>query len=215
MGSYYLTVDNKKKADSLFNIIYVNYKNERVVNAAANKLNKPLIDLDYDPAEEKYLEAESLMLLEDYAGAINGFYNVHKTYPGSPFAPKALYTCGWILENELFLLDSAATYYDSLIVNYPSSEYVRIIAPKVTMYKQELRRRELALQDSLYTLENGLDSLATDSALVQIEKTYKDTIEVAFDDGTENGIKQDEQVTTETSEIPVIKEPVWNPRRRR
>lgn len=215
MGSYYLTVDNKKKADSLFNIIYVNYKNERVVNAAANKLNKPLIDLDYDPAEEKYLEAESLMLLEDYAGAINGFYNVHKTYPGSPFAPKALYTCGWILENELFLLDSAATYYDSLIVNYPSSEYVRIIAPKVTMYKQELRRRELALQDSLYTLENGLDSLATDSALVQIEKTYKDTIEVAFDDGTENGIKQDEQVATETSEIPVIKEPVWNPRRRR
>ncbi len=215
MGSYYLTVDNKKKADSLFNIIYVNYKNERVVNAAANKLNKPLFDLDYDPAEEKYLEAESLMLLEDYAGAINGFYNVHKTYPGSPFAPKALYTCGWILENELFLLDSAATYYDSLIVNYPASEYVRTIAPKVTMYKQELRRRELALQDSLYTLENGLDSLATDSALVQIEKTYKDTIEVAFDDGTENGIKQDEQVTTETSEIPVIKEPVWNPRRRR
>ncbi|MEE9450765.1 MAG: hypothetical protein V3V72_11995, partial [Ignavibacteriaceae bacterium] len=59
------------------------------------------------------------------------------------------------------------------------------------------------------------DSLATDSALVQIEKTYKDTIEVAFDDGTENGIKQDEQVTTETIEIPVIKEPVWNPRRRR
>ena len=81
-----------------------------MVNAAANKLNKTLIDLDYDPAEEKYIEAESLMLLEDYAGAINGFYIVHKTYPGSPFAPKALYTCGWILENELFLLDSAATY---------------------------------------------------------------------------------------------------------
>ncbi len=116
MGSYYLTVDNKKRADSLFNIIYDNYKNESVVNAAANKLNKPLIDLDYDPAEEKYLEAESMMLLENYPGAINGFYNVHLKYPGSPFAPKALYTCGWILENELFLLDSAATYYDSLVV---------------------------------------------------------------------------------------------------
>jgi len=139
----------------------------------------------------------------------------HKTYPGSPFASKALYTCGWILENELFLLDSAATYYDSLVVNYPASEYVRIIAPKLTMYKQELRRQELALQDSLFALENGLDSLATDTTLVQLEETFQDTIEVAFDDGTQNEIEQDEQVTTETIEIPVIKEPVWNPRRRR
>jgi len=215
MGSYYLTVDNKKRADSLFNIIYENYKNERIVNAAANKINKPLIDLDYDPAEEKYFEAESLMLLEDYAGAISGFYNVHITYPGSPFAPKALYTCGWILENELLLLDSAAAYYDSLIANYPTSEYVRIIAPKLTMYKQDLRKKELALQDSLYALENGLDSLATDSILVQVEETYQDTIEVAFDDETQSEIKEDEQVITETSEIPVIKEPIWNPRRRR
>ena len=215
MGSYYLTLDNKKRADSLFNIIYDNYKNEPVVNAAANKLNKTLIDLDYDPAEEKYIEAESLMLLEDYAAAINGFYKVHKTYPASPFAPKALYTCGWILENELFLLDSASTYYDSLVVHYPASEYVRIIAPKLTMYKQELRRQELALQDSLYALENELDSLATDSTLVQIEETYQDTIEVAFDDETQDEIVEDEQVTIETSEIPVIKEPMWNPRRRR
>jgi len=215
MGSYYLTVDNKKRADSLFNIIYDNYKNESVVNAAANKLNKPLIDLDYDPAEEKYLEAESMMLFENYPGAINGFYKVHITYPGSPFAPKALYTCGWILENELFLLDSAATYYDSLVVHYPTSEYVRIIAPKLTIYKQELRRQELALQDSLYALEQSLDSLATDSILVQVEETFQDTIEVAFDDGTLDEIKQDEQVTTETSEIQVNKEPVWNPRRRR
>jgi len=215
MGSYYLTVDNKKRADSLFNIIYDNYKNERIVNAAADKINKPLIDLDYDPAEEKYFEAESLMLLEDYRGAINGFYNVHITYPGSPFTPKALYTCGWILENELFLLDSAAVFYDSLIVNYPTSEYVRIVAPKVTMYKQDLRKQELALLDSLNALELSLDSLATDSIIVQVEETFKDTIEVAFDDETQNELKQDEQVVTETSELPITKEPVWNPRRRR
>ncbi len=109
----------------------------------------------------------------------------------------------------------AAAYYDSLIVHYPASEYVRIVAPKVTMYKQELRRQELALQDSLFALENGLDSLATDSILVQIEETYQDTLEVAFDDGTQDEIVEDEQVTIETNEIPVIKEPVWNPRRRR
>ena len=129
--------------------------------------------------------------------------------------PKALYTCGWILENELFLLDSAATYYDSLVVHYPTSEYVKIIAPKLTIYKQELRRQELELQDSLFAVDQTLDSLATDSTLVQVAETFQDTIEVAFDDRTLNEIKQNEQVTTESGEIRVNKEPVWNPRRRR
>ena len=73
----------------------------------------------------------------------------------------------------------------------------------------------MALQDSLYAMEQTLDSLATDSTLVQVEETFQDTIEVAFDDRTLNEIKQDEQVTTENSEVQVNKEPVWNPRRRR
>ncbi|MCH6574816.1 MAG: tetratricopeptide repeat protein [Bacteroidetes bacterium] len=41
LGSYYLTIDDKERADSLFNIIYENYRNECIVNAAANKLDKP------------------------------------------------------------------------------------------------------------------------------------------------------------------------------
>ncbi|MBT8386678.1 MAG: hypothetical protein KJO12_04650, partial [Ignavibacteria bacterium] len=60
-----------------------------------------------------------------------------------------------------------------------------------------------------------LDSLATDSTLVQVEETFQDTIQVAFNDTIQNEIKQDEQVTTESGEIRVNKEPVWNPRRRR
>ena len=42
LGSYYLTIDEKQKADSLFEIIYNDYKNRSIVNAAADKLNKPL-----------------------------------------------------------------------------------------------------------------------------------------------------------------------------
>ncbi len=215
MGSYYLTMDNQKRADSLFTIIYDDYKNESIVNAAANKLNKPLIDLDYDPAREDFIEAESLLLLKEYAGAINGFYNVHKLYPNSTYAPKALYTCGWILENELFLLDSAAAYYDSLVTNYPASEYVKIIAPKLTTYKQELRKQELALQDSLIAIENPSDSLTTDSVFISIDESIPDSIIVAMDEEAENVLEEDEEEKIELSNIPVVKEPVWNPRRRR
>ena len=76
MGSYYLTVDNQKSADSLFNIIYDNYKNESIVNAAAAKLNKPFIDLNYDPAMEKYKEAEEYLLAGDYYSAIDKFNDI-------------------------------------------------------------------------------------------------------------------------------------------
>ncbi len=62
LGSYYLTVNNKEKADSLFRIIYDNYKDRSIVNAAANKLNLPLINLNFDPAKDQYASAEDLML---------------------------------------------------------------------------------------------------------------------------------------------------------
>ena len=100
MGSYYLTVDDKRRADSLFNIIYENYRNESIVNAAADKLNKPFIDLNYNPALDKYSENESLMLAGAFIEAVDGFFSIYKNYPESDVAPKALYTSGWIYENE-------------------------------------------------------------------------------------------------------------------
>lgn len=212
MGSYYLTIENKNRADSLFNVIYDNYKNESIVNAAADKLNKPYIDLDYDPARDKYAEVEKQMLEGNYAGAINGFYNIFLTYPSSPLAAKSLYSCGWILENELYLLDSASVIYDTLIANYPTSEYVRMVAPKLSLYKQEKRKEQLALKDSLNGELVLSDSLGTDSLLIQ--KAFlpqEDSVEVAVTEQQQGTTEK----TEEKKEVHVTKEPVWNPRRRR
>jgi len=71
LGSYYLTIDNKERADSLFNIIYENYRNESIVNAAADKLNKPFIDLNFDPAKDDYENAELVMQNENYRDALD------------------------------------------------------------------------------------------------------------------------------------------------
>lgn len=125
MGSYYLTEDNQKSADSLFNIIYDNYKNESIVNAAAVKLNKPLIDLKYDPAVNEYKLAEEFLLAGDYYSAINKLKEIPELYPNSDIAPKAIYASGWIEENELKDYPAAVTAYDTLISKYPASEYVR------------------------------------------------------------------------------------------
>jgi len=136
LGSYYLSIEERAKADSLFNLIYDNYKTESIVNAAANKLNKPLINLEFDPAKDLYSEAENEMIKKDFNTSLSKFYRIYREYPGSPVAPKALFASGWILENELNMNDSAAIFYDTLSVLYPQSEFTVKIRPKLTLYKQ-------------------------------------------------------------------------------
>ena len=215
MGSYYLTVENQKSADSLFNIIYDNYKDESVVNAAAAKLNKPFIDLNYDPAMEDYKKAEEYLLAEDYYAAIDKFKDIPNLYPKSSVAPKAIYASGWIEENKLNDYTAAVESYDTLISQYPASEYVRVIAPKVTLYKQEKRKLETAIQDSLNALAQ-LDSLASDTTIV-LEETIPitDTVQVAISEEEQTPAEKKDEELFEAKKGPVIKEPVWNPRKRR
>jgi tetratricopeptide (TPR) repeat protein len=215
LGSYYLTVENQKSADSLFNIIYDDYKNESIVNAAAVKLNKPLIDLNYDPAMDEYKLAEDYLLTGEYYAALNKLEEIPELYPKSPIAPKAIYTSGWIEENELNDPEQAAEYYDSLIARYPASEYVRVVAPKVTFYKQEKRKQESALLDSLNALAK-LDSLTADTSMV-LEPIIptEDTIQVEVSEDELTPAEQEDKALFEAKKAPVIKEPVWNPRKRR
>lgn len=215
MGSYYLTVDNKESADSLFNIIYDDHKNESIVNAAAIKLNKPLIDLNYDPALEKYTQAENLIIEEKYFSALHELKKIPEEFPKSDIAPKAIFASGWIEENELNDPEAAVEYYDTLIARYPASDYVRLIAPKVSFYKQEKRKQELALQDSLYTIAHH-DSVMTDSLQV-VEKTVSptDTVTVAVTGEEEQPAQKENTTTSGEKTTSVVKEPVWNPRKRR
>jgi outer membrane protein assembly factor BamD (BamD/ComL family) len=215
MGSYYLTVDNQKSADSLFNIIYDNYKDESIVNAAAAKLNKPFIDLNYDPAMEEYKLAEEYLLAEDYYSAIDKLKEIPELYPKSSIAPKAIYASGWIEENKLNDYTAAVESYDTLIAKYPASEYVRVIAPKVTFYKQEKRKQESALLDSLNALAQS-DSLAADTSLV-LEETIPlaDTVQVAVSEDELTPAEQKDEALFEAKKSPVTKDPVWNPRKRR
>ncbi len=164
LGSYYETENENSKADSLFNIIYNNYKNENIVNAAANKLNKPLINLDYDPAIELYANAEKKFLNKDYKESLNEFYNIYLNYPKSALAPKALYASGWISENQLSSPDSAILFYDTLTAKYPRTIYAVKVGQEVSFYNLEKERIRKAYEDSLKLIENArLDSLKADS----------------------------------------------------
>ncbi len=177
LGSYYLTQNDSVKADSLFNVIYTEYPDQDIVNAAANKLGKPLKDLNFDPAEDIYAAAEKNMMDDKYDSSLVKLKFIYRDYPSSPLAPKALYASGWILENKLDKLDSAAAIYDSLKMKYPKTVYANKITQKVVTYDQEQRRIAKAREDSLKKIETmRLDSLSQVDSLgnkIQLEDTLK------------------------------------------
>ncbi len=164
MGNYYLMLGDTLKADSLFNYIYDNYKYDKIVNEAAKKIGKPLIDFESDPAEKIYIEAEKKYLNKDFDNAIKEFLAIPKEFPNSQFAPQALYTAGFILENDLLLPDSAASLYDSLVTKYKATPYTKEVRPKLNFYKWRLR----AIQDSIKKArEDSLKALQPDSLKVE------------------------------------------------
>lgn len=217
LGSYYLTVDKKKTADSLFNVIYKSYRNKRIVNAAATKLGKPLIDFEYDPAKDLYAEAEEELLNNNYRSSITKFYSVFTEYPQSSMAPKALYATGWVLENELSLYDSAAMIYDTMSVLYPQSEYSVKVRPKLTSYQQFKEQEKKALEDSLKKIDNEIisaDSLEQESDTLQtIAHPGPDDTLYPDKDKTEIGL-EDQKTQSDTLHHGILNDPRRNPRKR-
>jgi tetratricopeptide (TPR) repeat protein len=160
MGSYYLTVGNKAKADSLFQNVYDNYKSNSIAKAAAIRLGISTEGLDENPALKKYLVAENLIEKNEYYDAIEELNNVYQTYPKSEYAPKALYSIGWIYENEFTDFEGAIQYYDTLKAKYPKTEYTREIKPRLTFYHVRMK----AIQDSIELVEKAIaDSIRADS----------------------------------------------------
>lgn len=212
LGSYYLTVNQKNKADSIFWKIYDEYKDKSIANSAADKLGLPLIDFTFDPGKDMYLTAENYIKIEDYKKAIPTFISIHHKFPQSQFADKGLFAAGFILENDLRLLDSAVTVYDTLISKYPNSEFVRIVAMKVTVYKQEKAR-----------IKKEMEEAQNKVALVEEEK-----LNPAFQgqiDEENIPIPVEEQITEEELQIEKKEtitinskkklERLWNPRKHR
>ncbi len=167
LGSYYLTLDENEKGDSLFRDVYDNYKEDPIAKAAAIRLGIDASTLDLDPAKKKYELGESKLEDENYFDAIDDFYSIFEEYPKSQYAPKSLYTIGWIYENKLEDNGFAAEYYDSLQTHYPKTEYARSVFNKLSFYN----RRQKTIQDSIAqaqkVIEDSLNLIAQQDSLMQ------------------------------------------------
>ncbi len=211
LGSYYLTMNDSVKADSIFNVVYNNYRNESIVNAAANKLHKPLVNFDYDTAQVIYSQAEEQMMRASYDSSLTGMYSIYKNHPKSIYAAKALYAAGWILENNKNMNDSAAVVYDTLIKEYPRSIYAMNISPKISYYNSEIERLKLARKDSMLAMsKTNRDSLAADSLqniqkkLASLENSMPNKINPNQDAGNKPGETNPVAITNNTASADTL-----------
>jgi tetratricopeptide (TPR) repeat protein len=145
LGSYFLTKDRKDIADSLFREIYVNHKFSPVADAAAERLGLEKSSKKNDPAENFFITAENFIDQKKYKQAISALKKIYRENPSSPYSAKALYTIGFLYENELQKKDSAAAAYDTLSRKYSKTEFANAVRSKLSFYNS----RQKALSDSL------------------------------------------------------------------
>lgn len=184
LGSLYQTLGRDSEADSLFQVIYDEYSLSTVYIEAAKKLGLIEEENSFDPSEDLYVAAEDLYYNSERDSAIAGFYEIVNLHPSSEYAPKALYTIGFILENEMMLLDSAASVYASLAEMYGSSKYAKDINGKLGVYTAE---KKVVVKDSLNIKAgtNLQNSVVPDSLNVTVPTTTSNLDSTRFNNALE------------------------------
>lgn len=116
-----------------------------------------------DTLAELYSSGVRFRNVSNYIMAARQFNRIADEYRESPLAPKALYSLGWMFENNLMQPDSALYYYRLLVERYPQSEYAKDVRAGVEI--------GLAYKSGIYDLKTGKiidrtsikDSLSTPS----------------------------------------------------
>lgn len=137
------------RADSLLDIIVSNHgRSEYALEARVALGYTDAIAID--SVADLFLSGTRFRSIGEYQLAVRQFARLAEAYPESRYAPKSLYTAGWIFERSLLNNDSAYAYYLLLLQLYPESEYAREVRPSV-LYAQALRNGDLPDSTTIFT----------------------------------------------------------------
>jgi len=95
-----------------------------------------------DSAEILYTQAEEAYFKNEFDKSLSFLSTLFERFPNSPFAPKALYTIGWINENHLQNNQAAIEAYLKLTSNYLSSVYASAVKVKIDSVRKIIDREE-------------------------------------------------------------------------
>lgn len=115
---------NPKKADTLYDEIAQNYPLTEY--AAVARVHLGYTDAAIvDTAAELYASGTQFRKVGEYSLAVRQYSHLAENFRTSSFAPRSLYSAGWLNERRLMNLDSAIYYYKLLIERYPNTEYAK------------------------------------------------------------------------------------------
>ncbi len=166
------------KSDSLMELIVEKYPRTEY---GQNAIKKQGYTSNYiiDEAEDLFNSGSSLLLNKEYDFAITQFLRVFNEYPESNYAPRSLYSLGWLYETDLKNYDSSLYYYQLLMEKYPKSQYSKDVRLPVN-YLLALQSGQ-PLPDSLKPVERKKEAVKgignKDSLAIENKKLEKEIIE--------------------------------------
>ena len=154
-------------ADTSFKMLIQNYPQSKFSNPARKYIDLPLLNTEEDSVKILFEEAEYFLFERDEPWtSFNKLNIIWQKYPNSVFTPKAIYSMAWIGENRLDSLHLSSALYDTLIHQYPETEYAKKVKKKVDYVMAE---KQKAIDEKEKKEEENLQELNAKEQEVQLK----------------------------------------------
>ncbi len=176
LGSYYLSIANKTRGDSLFNYVYNTFPDHPFAEAAAIKLGFLIEEKKDDPSENDFEFIDNLISEHKFDSVLIKSDEIINKYPKTQAAAKSIFIKGWIFENKLEKPDSAISNYRKLIAEFRTTEFTRTITPKVREWDKDVKEKERRLKAVQDSVANAAlpDSLKNQNKNLKAPNTKKE-----------------------------------------
>jgi TolA-binding protein len=168
---------NSADADTNYQILIQRYPGSRFAQDARHILGLTSTFTREDSLKNLFHYAETLLLdVKDHEGALSRYRAIWENNPDSWWAPKALYTMIWIMEQHTDSVETALTLYDTLVALYPETGYAEKVKPRIQFVRGELKRIKQSLTAGPDTTAAPGDSLQ-DGTGPETTRAARDTLE--------------------------------------
>lgn len=145
--------------DSVLKILANNYLQTPQGKAASQKLGIERRASQQAPLAQTFENAQNLLFEQGKPqAAVNKLREILAEKPDQNLKMQTIYTLGWICENKLQDNKQALSYYNQLIIEFPSSEYAKNVKKKINAVEQEKKQQE-SKADSTNTI-SSVDSMS-------------------------------------------------------
>jgi TolA-binding protein len=187
--------------DSLYNTLLTRYGTSEYADQIRRVRGLEARAVVLDSSAEEFTQAFRLLDSGRATEAVTALDELVKRHPSSVNAPKAAYTTGWIYENVLGQLDSAASAYERLAAAYPTSVYAGAVQAKLAVKKDPKSLSKFVTVREIPAIPKAAGSLkrGRDAA---VPKSGDEDEDLRPGRGRKNAVDVDENADEEEEEEP-------------